>query len=107
LGALDAERWQSTRENPVPLLSQLGEDGVKRACERDEVRQAFEGARAVYHDYYDRHPRFMDAQAPMAIASFSLEFGLSECLPMYSGGRGVLAGGHLKATGDLGLPRCA
>ncbi|TMF71997.1 MAG: glycosyltransferase family 1 protein [Chloroflexi bacterium] len=105
--ALDPELWKSTRENPVLLLSQLGEDGVKRACERDEVRQAFEGARAVYHDYYDRHPRFMDAQAPMAIAYFSLEFGLSECLPIYSGGLGVLAGDHLKATSDLGLPLVA
>src|SRR6058998_3972150 len=105
--ALDAELWKSTRENPVLLLSQLGEEGVEKAMQRDEVRQAFEGARAVYHDYYDRHPRFMDAQAPMAIAYFSLEFGLSECLPIYSGGLGVLAGDHLKATSDLGLPLVA
>src|SRR2546430_12395635 len=104
---LDPELWKSTRENPVLLLAQLGEEGVQRACERAEVRQAFEGARAAYRDYYDRHPRFMDAQAPMAIAYFSLEFGLSECLPIYSGGLGVLAGDHLKATSDLGLPLVA
>jgi starch phosphorylase len=49
----------------------------------------------------------MDARAPLSIAYFSLEFGLSECLPIYSGGLGVLAGDHLKATSDLGLPLVA
>ena len=105
--ALDPELWKSTRENPVLLLSQLGEDGVQRACEREDVRQAFDGARAAYRQYYERHPRFMDAKAPLAVAYFSLEFGLSECLPIYSGGLGVLAGDHLKATSDLGLPLVA
>jgi starch phosphorylase len=105
--ALDPERWKATRQNPVLLLAQLGEEGVKRACERAEVRQALEAARAAYRAYYDRHPRFMDARAPLSIAYFSLEFGLSECLPIYSGGLGVLAGDHLKATSDLGLPLVA
>ena len=38
------------------------------------------------------------------IAYFSMEFGLSEALPLYSGGLGLLAGDHLKAANDLGLP---
>ena len=38
------------------------------------------------------------------VAYFSMEFGLSEALPMYSGGLGLLAGDHLKASNDLGLP---
>ncbi len=105
--ALDPEIWESTRENPVLLLHQLGDEGVQKACEREEVRQALEEARAAYREYYDRHPQFLDAQAPLAIAYFSLEFGLSECLPIYSGGLGVLAGDHLKATSDLGLPLVA
>jgi len=49
----------------------------------------------------------MDAKAPLVVAYFSLEFGLAECLPIYSGGLGVLAGDHLKATSDLGLPLVA
>src|SRR5438093_277761 len=103
--ALDAELWKSTRENPVLLLTQLGEEGVEKAMQRDEVRQALEDARAAYREYYDRHPRFMDAQAPLGIAYFSLEFGLSECLPIYSGGLGVLGGERvLRALGlDSGV----
>ena len=105
--ALEPDLWKATRENPVLLMNQLGEEGVQRACEREEVRRALEAARAAYREYYDRHPRFYDARAPMAIAYFSLEFGLAECLPIYSGGLGVLAGDHLKATSDLGLPLVA
>ncbi len=105
--ALDPDLWKSTRENPVLLLAQLGEEGVKKAAEKGEVRDAFDAARATYREYYERHPRFMDAQAPLAVAYFSLEFGITECLPIYSGGLGVLAGDHLKATSDLGLPLVA
>jgi starch phosphorylase len=104
---LDPELWKSTRENPVLLMTELGEEGVKRAFERAEVQQAFAGAQAAHRQYYDRRPRFMDAHAPLAIAYFSLEFGLAESLPIYSGGLGVLAGDHLKATSDLGLPLVA
>ena len=104
---IDPEAWESTRQNPVLLLSRLGEEGVARACEREDVRAALEDARAARSEYYDRKPRFMDAQAPLVVAYFSLEFGLAECLPIYSGGLGVLAGDHLKATSDLGLPLMA
>jgi glycogen phosphorylase len=41
------------------------------------------------------------------IAYFSMEFGLHETLPIYSGGLGVLAGDHLKEASDLGLPLTA
>ncbi len=102
--ALDAGLWESTRQNPVLMLAQLGPDGVARAWERQELRSALDAALTAHREYYDRHPPFLDAKAPLVIAYFSLEFGLAECLPIYSGGLGVLAGDHLKATSDLGLP---
>jgi starch phosphorylase len=105
--SLSPELWESTRQNPVLLLAQLGEQGIAAALERDDAKRALDDARAAYREYYDRRPPFMDAQAPMMIAYFSLEFGLAECLPIYSGGLGVLAGDHLKATSDLGLPLVA
>jgi starch phosphorylase len=104
---LDPERWEATRQNPVLLLAQLGEEGVAAALEREEVGRAIDDARTAYREYYDRRPTFMDAHAPLVIGYFSLEFGLAECLPIYSGGLGVLAGDHLKATSDLGLPLVA
>jgi len=104
---LDPDRWEQTRQNPVLLLKQLGEEGVAEALKRDEVKRALEDGRAAYKQYYDRNPAFFDAHAPLVIGYFSLEFGIAECLPIYSGGLGVLAGDHLKATSDLGLPLVA
>jgi len=104
---IDPELWESTRQNPILLLNQLGDAVVTRALEREDVRTALQGARKARSEYYDRHPRFMDAHAPLVVAYFSLEYGLAECLPIYSGGLGVLAGDHLKATSDLGLPLVA
>jgi starch phosphorylase len=51
-------------------------------------------------------PRWYQAlpDAPASIAYFSPEFGITEVLPQYSGGLGILAGDHLKAASDLGVP---
>ena len=104
---IDPERWEQTRQNPVLLLSQLGDEGVKEALKSDDVNKALDEAKAAFRQYYDRNPPFLDAHAPMVIGYFSLEFGIAECLPIYSGGLGVLAGDHLKATSDVGLPLVA
>ncbi len=105
--AIDPDLWESTRQNPILMLARLGPEGLAGALERQEVQAALEAARTAHREYYDRNPSFMDAKAPLVIAYFSLEFGLAECLPIYSGGLGVLAGDHLKATSDLGLPLVA
>ncbi|HEX6488355.1 MAG TPA: alpha-glucan family phosphorylase [Candidatus Dormibacteraeota bacterium] len=102
--ALDPEAWEDSGHNPLVLLDRLGAAGVDAALARSEVKAAVEGARTALHDYRDRRPPFYDAQAPLLIGYFSLEFGLAECLPIYAGGLGILAGDHLKAASDLGLP---
>ena len=104
---IDPELWEQTHQNPVLMFKQLGDGGLKAALERDEVKSALETAQSVHSQYYDRHPPFLDAGAPLVIGYFSLEFGIAECLPIYSGGLGVLAGDHLKATSDVGLPLVA
>jgi len=104
---LDAERWDQTHQNPMLIIETLGDEGLSEALQRSDVAAAFEAARAVHRAYYERNPPFIDAHAPLVIGYFSLEFGLAECLPIYSGGLGVLAGDHLKATSDLGLPLVA
>src|SRR5438309_3658630 len=102
--ALDPELWERSAHNPVVLLARLGPDGVERALERPDVRQALETARAACRERRDRGRPFLDARAPLLVGYFSLEFGLAEALPIYSGGLGILAGDHLKAASDLGIP---
>jgi starch phosphorylase len=65
-----------------------------------------EAARAQLHNYLngDSWYRTLGDRAPKAIGYFSAEFGIATQLPQYSGGLGILAGDHLKAASDLGLP---
>src|SRR5258706_11190169 len=62
---LDPERWEATRQNPVLLLTQLGEEGVTKAMASPEAQAALDEARKAYREYYDRNPAFMNAQAPL------------------------------------------
>ncbi len=101
---LSPHLWAQTRHNPIVMLAELGGDGVAAAAARADFQAAFETARAAAREHLERHPQFFDARAPLVIGYFSLEFGLSDCLPIYSGGLGILAGDHLKAASDLNLP---
>jgi glycogen phosphorylase len=105
LGEVDPEGLAASAGNPVAMLasvaperlSQLSGDAAFRArLERAEARL---GEHLSGPSWYETLPG-----APAAIAYFSPEFGLSEALPQYSGGLGILAGDHLKAASDLGVP---
>ena len=101
---LDPELWDQCRHNPVAMVARLPADAVERALQRPEARDALDVARAALARYRNRQSTPPEAGAPLVVAYFSLEFGLTEALPIYSGGLGVLAGDHLKAASDVGLP---
>jgi len=102
--SLDPELWLSTGRNPVLLLARLGPDGVERALERPRARAALEQARRSLRPGGVAASRPWRSEARLEVAYFSLEFGLADCLPIYSGGLGILAGDHLKAASELNLP---
>ena len=101
---LSPELWEATRHNPIVLLNRLGPSGIATAAASADFEAALATARAAAGEHNDRNPPFFDAGAPLVIGYFSLEFGVAECLPIYSGGLGILAGDHLKAASDLNLP---
>lgn len=101
---LDPELWDQCRHNPVAMVARLDADAIDRALQRPEARDALDAARGALARYRNRQPAPLEAGAPLVVAYFSLEFGLTEALPIYSGGLGVLAGDHLKAASDVGLP---
>lgn len=101
--ALDPTLWRASGHNPVVLLARLGPEAEAR-LEQAQVRRALEEARRAAREHRQRRPVPLDAGAPLLVAYFSMEYGLTESLPIYSGGLGVLAGDHLKAASDLGLP---
>ena len=106
--ALSPELWEETRHNPVTMLARLGDDGIEEAAaRRPGFAAVMDLMRIAAREHHERNPPFYDAGAPLLIGYFSLEFGITESLPIYSGGLGILAGDHLKATSDLNLPLVA
>lgn len=105
---LDRAMWERLNHNPIRMLREL-----KRARLNEVVRD--KDYMASYKRVFEEFDTYMAAQdtwthqtqpklASNPIAYFSMEFGLHEILPIYSGGLGVLAGDHLKEASDLGLP---
>jgi starch phosphorylase len=107
---MDPERWDACQHNPVLLLGTLPQERFNELAGDDGFLAHMERASAQLHAYlnesatwYNQHRRDT-AVAGECYAYFSAEFGLADCLPIYSGGLGILAGDHLKSASDLGLP---
>jgi starch phosphorylase len=108
---LDPQRWEETNHNPITTLEGLGDERLQELVSDDAYLTNLARVAANLDTYLaDRETWFastgVQPNGPK-IAYFSMEFGLHECLPIYSGGLGVLAGDHLKSASDLGLPLVA
>ncbi len=106
---LDPEAWERAGQDPVRLLGEIPSAKlVELAADAETVvtirELADDLADYLVEPRWYQGEREDDATLPAAIGYFSMEFGVSEVLPNYSGGLGVLAGDHLKASSDLGLP---
>ena len=126
---LDRDLWESSNYNPVLMLGTISQERLREVAEDEGFLAQMERAARQLDDYlkqrnwYRKHrgaqvvPRSNGSIAPVTgdetsaiqdcYAYFSAEFGLTSCLPIYSGGLGVLAGDHLKSASDLGLPLIA
>ncbi|MBI2195131.1 MAG: alpha-glucan family phosphorylase [Planctomycetes bacterium] len=104
---LDRELWESAGHNPVLLLGRIRQERLVEAAQ-DESFLSYLARVVEQHRAYMLSPGWFHRTYPgmenVTIAYFSAEFGVSECLPIYSGGLGVLAGDHLKSASDMGLP---
>src|SRR6204780_994240 len=106
---LDTKLWEDTGHNPVRMLGAIDQEQLREVAQ-DEVflSQLDRVVRGLYeyvnaaNTWYARHRTGLSDSTN--IAYFSMEFGLTECLPIYSGGLGVLSGDHLKSSSDCDLP---
>ncbi|MBW3562653.1 MAG: alpha-glucan family phosphorylase, partial [Actinobacteria bacterium] len=100
--------WEETGRNPVALLSAVGQERLEELAEDQDFLDHLDRVHADLQGYLDTHETWFadehDADAGDEIAYLSAEFGVTDCLSIFAGGLGMLAGDHLKSASDLGLP---
>ncbi len=104
---LDPDLWESSRHNPVLMLGTISQKRLMEVVEDDGFLAQMDRATQQLEDYLKERTWYQKQRSEKpkeCYAYFSAEFGLTDCLPIYSGGLGVLAGDHLKSASDLGLP---
>ena len=106
---LDRDLWETSGHNPVLLLGTIEQAKLDEAARDDaflahlqRVHSNLESYLAAESTWFRRTHNV--AGDPPLIAYFSAEFGLTECLSIFAGGLGILAGDHLKSASDLGVP---
>jgi glycogen phosphorylase len=107
---IDPQRWTTVSNDPVAMLSALSADELAALASNEAFVARVDAAAQELATYLSK-PRWyqqwaagVEGGAPASIAYFSPEFGITEALPQYSGGLGILAGDHLKSASDLGVP---
>jgi len=108
--SLDPDLWETVGHNPVHFLSDVQPQRLEKVANDTDYLQRYDSILADFDRYL--HPRADETWfshtypefTNTTIAYFSAEFGLSEALPIYSGGLGILSGDHCKEASDLGLP---
>lgn len=104
---MDLDLWRDLRHNPVAMLAQIRQERLDRLASDPAYLASLRRVIESLNSYKERPTWFSKnyGDRPVGtIAYFSAEFGIHECLPIYSGGLGTLAGDHLKSASDLGLP---
>ncbi|MCX7698652.1 MAG: alpha-glucan family phosphorylase [Candidatus Goldbacteria bacterium] len=105
---IDPELWSETVHNPVKFLYRLPQEKLNALSKDESILYRIENIKQRLNNYLKKPTYFDKIKSNLPenflIAYFSLEYGIAECLPLYSGGLGVLAGDHLKSASDLGLP---
>jgi starch phosphorylase len=110
--AIDPELWKKSGQDPVALLGAVTPTRLDALAGDAGFLERLDQLAADLDDYLSRPMWYQQqliqgAALPTGIAYFSMEFGVAEVLPNYSGGLGILAGDHLKSASDLGLPLIA
>jgi starch phosphorylase len=113
---IDSDLWRQVGRDPVALLGAVNPKRLDELAADDSFLTRLDHLAADLDDYLSRPMWYQECAAaeqdsgspwPTGIAYFSMEFGVAEVLPNYSGGLGILAGDHLKSASDLGLPLIA
>jgi len=105
---LDSALWEEKGHNPVAMLAELNYSSLASKLSNKSFMEKYSEVVTAFDDYMNKDcPTWFKENAKPEqkglIAYFSAEYGLTEVLPIYSGGLGILSGDHCKTASDLGL----
>jgi glycogen phosphorylase len=104
---LDQRLWEDCYHNPVAMLGRIQQERLAEAATDEGFLAHLHRTHEALRQYIERPSWWTRTYGPAGqplVAYFCAEFGITECIPIYSGGLGVLAGDHLKSASELGLP---
>ena len=105
---IDYALWERLNHNPLLFLASVGRFEINAAAQDPVYLELYDRVFTSFDEYLKNADtwtaRTYKSLSKQTIAYFSMEYGLHEILPIYSGGLGVLAGDHMKQASDLGLP---
>ncbi|MFH2012726.1 MAG: alpha-glucan family phosphorylase [Pseudomonadota bacterium] len=105
---LDSELWEKCNHNPVLMLGEIDQHILESALNDDGFMSHLMGCYNYHKSRIETKSSWFACtytnEPDTLIAYFSAEFGLTECLSIFAGGLGVLAGDHLKSASNLGIP---
>ena len=104
---LDPNLWNAMGRNPVAVLNRVPQNRLEALAADGGFLAEMERVYSQFKAYTqaDTCPYLKDRDAKdLKVAYFSAEYGLADCLPIYSGGLGILSGDHLKSASNLNLP---
>ena len=108
---IDPVLWRNLGHNPIALLKQFTPEEIEaRALDlvlQTRIDQAYRRMREYMRSRPLTSQQYTGVLGSKPVAYFSLEFGLHESVPIYSGGLGILAGDHIKSASGLGVPLVA
>lgn len=102
--SIDSQLWEETQHNPLALLSRLSQERYNELLEDEGFLSEMDRVYNEFTRYLGEEKSYhFGLKGPLnfIVAYFSAEYGLTDCLPIYSGGLGILAGDHLKSASDL------
>ncbi len=99
---LDPVLWKAVNHNPILLLGRVSQNTLARLGSDPRYLALYRRACEHVDAYLNKPPS--DAAPEELIAYFSMEYGLIDCMQIYSGGLGMLSGDHLKASSDAEIP---
>jgi starch phosphorylase len=107
LRRIDDDLFEAVENSPVKMLGAIDQSRLEELLQDDGFLAHMDRVESALDNYMTSPTWFHEtygAEANCRFAYFSAEFGIHESIPIYSGGLGLLAGDHLKAASDLGIP---